>query len=158
MSVTRRTAPKRRPGLADRLRESFDRALEWAVDLAETLAARLLTRAEPLTPYMTGDERRALAVERVVEGTPGRSLGRATALVVLGARGAESNPRLLFLPVSSRSIAGGYRVLFAVCSRRRRRSDPGGLLWRVVELDRSGRRRSAQTFPDREQALLAYYL
>jgi hypothetical protein len=109
---------------------------------------------------MTGDERRALAVERVVEGALGRSLGRATALVVLGGLRAEGNPRLLFLPVSSRSIAGcrGYRVLFALCSGRRRRSDPRGLLWRVVELDRSGRRRCSQTFPDREQALLAYYL
>lgn len=158
MSVTRRTASKRRPGLGERLRESFDRALDAGVDLAEDLAARLLTRADPLAEHMTGDERRALAVERVVEGALGRSLGCATALIVLGARSAEGNPRLLFLPVSSRSIAGGYRVLFALCSGRRRRSDPRGLLWRVVELERSGRRRSSRTFPDHEQALLAYYL
>jgi hypothetical protein len=68
VSVTRRTASKRRPGLGERLRESFDRALDAGVDLAEDLAARLLTRADPLAGYMTGDERRALAVERVAEG------------------------------------------------------------------------------------------
>jgi hypothetical protein len=161
VSATRRITSKERPGLKERLGDRFGRALERGVDLAEDLAVRLLANGSPLAPHMTRDEKRALAVERVVKGVLGRTFGRSAALTFLGAERDECPARLLFLPVCSRSIAGagtGYRVLFAVCARPRRREGPQRLSWRVAELDGTGRRRGSRTFPDREQALLAYYL
>jgi hypothetical protein len=138
----------------------FDEKMASLVERAEDVAAALLCRGVPGEEDLTIDEKRALAVERVVLGGAGRLLGKRRVLRFFGAERPEGMRGLFYLPIASRHVflggEGRYVVLFAVVVRRR---DPEGelLLWRVCERSGSSPEgRGSRTYASCEAALMAY--
>ena len=158
-----------------------DAVLGWAVESAEDIVAAVLCFLHlpaGIRRHLAREEKRALAVELVVSAA-GRHHSMGADMALIGA-GPERKGVLSF-PVGARSCSfvdgageifdgeacrpsqgehpGGYKVLDAVLLRRCRGPvKTETLAWRVSRRGITGRETApAETYPDREQALLDFY-